>query len=190
MPNSKAFLYILSASAICSLEKFLIFPPHNIIFSDLPEKNTLAATGTLYFAAFVLPKTIIQSTLAPLSFKPSNKRRSTTSFVSSSFLIFDTHIRDLCSISFENPFMASLIIRKSNVLAKSRFVGWFVASKYSIFPPLESTLPRFRPLHSSGRTVVCTTAAAAGRFCGGSAPAPRPLPKNKIECYAIGLEKA
>jgi len=29
--------------------------------------------------------------------------------------------------------------------------------------------PRFRPLHSNGKT-VCTT-AADGRFCGGSAPA-------------------
>lgn len=55
---SKAFLYILSASAILPLEKLLIFPPHSIIFSDLPEKNAFAAIGTLYFAAFILPKTI------------------------------------------------------------------------------------------------------------------------------------
>ena len=31
-----------------------------IIFSDLPEKKTSAATGTQYFAAFILPKSIIK----------------------------------------------------------------------------------------------------------------------------------
>lgn len=175
MPNSKAFLYILSASAINPLEKFLIFPPHNIIFSDLPEKNTLAARGTLYFAAFILPKTIIQSTLAPLSFKPSNKRRSTTSFVSSSSLIFDTHIRYLCSISFKNPFMASLINRKLNVPAQiliSRLVCCFESIAY--FPAVIN--PRFRPLHSTqNRLHYCCGCWCVLRWL-------RPLPKNRMEC--------
>ena len=42
---------------------------------------------------------------------------------------------------------------------------------------------RFRPLHFSGKT-VCTGAAAVGRFCGGSAPAPPASPKeqNKGKC--------
>lgn len=99
------FIQPLSASVILSLEKLLIFPPHNSIFSDLPEKNAFAATGTLYFAAFILPKTMMQSTLAPLSFKPSNKRRSITSFVKSSFVIFDTHIYffNLPSVSAADP---------------------------------------------------------------------------------------
>ncbi len=43
--------------------------------------------------------------------------------------------------------------------------------------------PRFPPLHSNGKT-VCTGAAAAGRFCGGSASAPRPPPKNRIRANA------
>ncbi len=72
-PNSKAFSYIFSASVIFPLGRFLVFPPHSMIFSDLPAKKASTATGTLYFAAFILPKTIIQSAFAPLSFKPSNK---------------------------------------------------------------------------------------------------------------------
>lgn len=43
-----------------------------------------------------------------------------------------------------------------------------------IFP----ILPRFRLLHSNGKT-VCTTAAATVRFCGGSAPAPPTSPKEQ-----------
>ena len=104
-PNSKAFSYMFSASVILSPEKSLIFPPHSIILSDLPEKNASAAAGTLYFAAFILPKTIIQSALAPLSFRPSNRRRSITSFVRFSFVIFDTHILYLRFTSLENPFI-------------------------------------------------------------------------------------
>jgi len=42
-------------------------------------------------------------------------------------------------------------------------------------------------LHSNGKTVR-TTSAAGGRFYGGSAPCP--LPKNRMECGATGLEKA
>lgn len=43
--------------------------------------------------------------------------------------------------------------------------------------------PRFRLLHSNGKT-VCTGAVAVGRFCGGSAPAPPASPKeqNKGKC--------
>ncbi len=39
-------------------------------------------------------------------------------------------------------------------------------------------LPRFRLLHSNGKT-VCTTAAAIRRLCGGSAPAPPTSPKEQ-----------
>ena len=38
--------------------------------------------------------------------------------------------------------------------------------------------PRVRPLHSNGKT-VCTTSAAIGRFCGGSAPTPPTSPKEQ-----------
>ena len=46
----------------------------------------------------------------------------------------------------------------------------------AISPPktgnrIKKSCPRFRPLHSNGKT-VCTTSAAIGKFCGGSAPAP------------------
>jgi len=40
-----------------------------------------------------------------------------------------------------------------------------------------------------GKT-VCTTAAAAGRLCGGSVSAPPAPPEEQKKCYAIGLEKA
>ena len=47
--------------------------------------------------------------------------------------------------------------------------------------------PRFRPLHSNGKT-VCTSAAAVSRFCGGSAPAPPASPKeqDKGKCVTRG----
>ena len=38
----------------------------------------------------------------------------------------------------------------------------------------DNPAPRFRPLHFNGKT-VCTGASADGRFCGGSAPAPRTI---------------
>ena len=50
--NSKALLYMLSASVMLSLEKLPIFPPHSMTFSDLPEKNALAAAGTRYFGGY------------------------------------------------------------------------------------------------------------------------------------------
>ena len=39
-------------------------------------------------------------------------------------------------------------------------------------------LPRFRSLHSNGKT-VCATSEAGVRFCGGSAPAPPTAPKKQ-----------
>ncbi len=42
----------------------------------------------------------------------------------------------------------------------------------------DNPAPRFRQLHSNGKT-VCTGAAAAGSFCGGSAPAPPASPKEQ-----------
>ncbi len=42
----------------------------------------------------------------------------------------------------------------------------------------DNPAPRFRPLHFNGKT-VCTGAAAVGRFCGGSAPAPPASPKEQ-----------
>ena len=41
-----------------------------------------------------------------------------------------------------------------------------------------SIMTRFRLLHSNGKT-VCTTAAAVGRFCGGSAPTSPTSPKEQ-----------
>ena len=51
----------------------------------------------------------------------------------------------------------------------------------------DNPAPRFRPLHFNGKT-VCTTAAADGRFCGGSAPAPPASPKeqDKGKCVTGG----
>ena len=51
----------------------------------------------------------------------------------------------------------------------------------------DNPAPRFRPLHFNGKT-VCTGAAAAGRFCGGSAPAPPASPKeqDKGKCVTGG----
>ena len=51
----------------------------------------------------------------------------------------------------------------------------------------DNPAPRFRPLHFNGKT-VCTTAAAVGRFCGGSAPAPPASPKeqDKDKCVTGG----
>ena len=114
-PNSKAFLRIFSASVILSPEKSLIFPPQNMTLSDLPAKNASAATGTLYFAAFMLPKTIIQSTLAPLSFKSSNKRPSIISSVRFSFVIFDTHI--LCHLSTSSGYPINFPAASSRLFA-------------------------------------------------------------------------
>ena len=51
--------------------------------------------------------------------------------------------------------------------------------------PITKNNPR-----STSVPTIYTTSTAGGRSCGGSAPAPRPLPKNRMECYAIGLEKA
>lgn len=53
----------------------------------------------------------------------------------------------------------------------------------AISPPktgnrIKKSCPRFRPLHSNGKTVY-TTSAAGGRFCGGSAPAPPTSPKEQ-----------
>ncbi len=42
----------------------------------------------------------------------------------------------------------------------------------------DNPAPRFRPFYSNGKT-VCTTAAAAGRSCGASAPAPPASPKEQ-----------
>ena len=53
----------------------------------------------------------------------------------------------------------------------------------AISPPktgnrIKKSCPRFRPLHSNGKTVY-TTSAAVGRLCGGSAPAPPTSPKEQ-----------
>ena len=53
----------------------------------------------------------------------------------------------------------------------------------AISPPktgnrIKKSCPRFRLLHSNGKT-VCTTSAAGGRLCGGSAPAPPTSPKEQ-----------
>ena len=58
---------------------------------------------------------------------------------------------------------------------------WIFAARIS--PPktgnrIKKSCPRFRLLHSNGKT-VCTTAAAVVRFCGGSAPAPPTSPKEQ-----------
>ena len=62
----------------------------------------------------------------------------------------------------------------------------------AISPPktgnrIKNPAPRFRPLHSNGKT-VCTTPAAVGRFCGGSAPAPPASSKeqDKGKCVTRG----
>ncbi len=44
--------------------------------------------------------------------------------------------------------------------------------------------PRFRPLHYNGKT-VCTTAAAVGMFCGGSAPTPLASPKEQDKSKSV-----
>ena len=53
----------------------------------------------------------------------------------------------------------------------------------AISPPktgnrIKKSCPCFRLLHSNGKT-VCTTSAAGGRLCGGSAPAPPTSPKEQ-----------
>ena len=53
----------------------------------------------------------------------------------------------------------------------------------AISPPktgnrIKKSCPCFRRLHSNGKT-VCTTSAAGGRLCGGSAPAPPTSPKEQ-----------
>ena len=53
----------------------------------------------------------------------------------------------------------------------------------AISPPktgnrIKKSCPHFRLLHYNGKT-VCTTSAAGGRLCGGSAPAPPTSPKEQ-----------
>ena len=53
----------------------------------------------------------------------------------------------------------------------------------AISPPktgnrIKKSCPCFRLLHSNGKT-VCTTSAAGGSLCGGSAPAPPTSPKEQ-----------
>ena len=49
---------------------------------------------------------------------------------------------------------------------------------YTMLNYEKQSCPRFRLLHSNGKT-VCTTSAAVGRFYGGSAPAPPTSPKEQ-----------
>ena len=71
--------------------------------------------------------------------------------------------------------------KRKKISALKPLTVWIFA--VAISPPktgnrILQPCPRFRPLHSNGKT-VCTTAAAVVRFCGGSAPAPPTSPKEQ-----------
>ncbi len=71
--------------------------------------------------------------------------------------------------------------KRKKISALKPLTVWIFA--VAISPPktgnrIKKSCPRFRLLHSNGKT-VCTTAAAVVRFCGGSAPAPPTSPKEQ-----------
>ena len=70
--------------------------------------------------------------------------------------------------------------KRKKISALKPLTVWIFA--VAISPPKtgnrkKKSCPRFRPLHSNGKTVY-TTSAAVGRLCGGSAPAPLTSPKE------------
>lgn len=177
-----------------ALQSSLLTQFNTILYSisrvkDTNVKEQAAAHGALELCFTVIIQPITQNTALIIPNMIHIKFSSKFRFIGLYWgKLYHTQLRKAIPRSLSVPTIQTVKGRvvffrkeREKISTLKPLTVWIFA--VAISPPktgnrIKKSCPCFRLLHSNGKT-VCTTSAAGGRLCGGSAPAPPTSPKEQ-----------